>query len=267
MKRIVIMVSLLFVSGYSHWIDKSGMLSGTGLNNESAAKSGYALLSANKETPFVLTSQQTTKWILRAKQACTLSIYKQASSVRSFSVAQGSNSFKLLLEPGSYRAVATADAKVKYLEWKVHKIKSIVPLGGGIPATLAVNNKKIKYYRAGADTVPVFRIKGPTLAYLYARVDVPANGSMNTLDVTITDKQDKKVISRKTASKRKSVKALYADTTTIVPGKALIITFDVPQGNREYAVALKGAHGGVKCYAEGQNNKNGTRHRQRTIRW
>jgi hypothetical protein len=267
MKRIVIMVSLLFVSGYSHWINKSGMLSGAGPNNESAAQSGYALLSADKETHFVLTSQQTTKWIIRAKQACTLSIYKQSSSVRSFSVAQGSSSFKLLLEPGSYRAVASADAKVKYLEWKVHKIKSIIPLGGGIPATLVVNDKKTRYYRAGKDTVPVFRIKGPTIAYMYARVDVPVDAAMNTLDVSITDKQDKKVISRKTASKRKSAKALYADNTTIVPGKALIITFDVPQGNHEFAVALNGAHGAVKCYAEGQNNKNGTRHRQRTIRW
>jgi hypothetical protein len=263
MKKVCLLVSLLLASASAHWINTSELLIDQSRHPEPACE--FVQYTAHQEIALKLDHQITTKWKIRPNQpTCTLSIIKGTVIVKSYIVDKGSLTFKQLLEPGVYKIVATENARIEFYEWRVHKMKAMIPVGGGCPVFIIIHNKKVSYFRAAPDTIPVLKIKGPTRVFIYVRGDVPGNETMRTLDVTVTDKIDGKEISHKTASKRKSKKAVYMDNNAVFPGKALIITFDVPNGNHEYAVALKDLHGSVKFYAESQNEG---KHHQRAIRW
>jgi hypothetical protein len=264
MRKICLLIPLLFTSVFSSWINKSELL----INQKiPESVSEYAQCTANQEMVFELDNQKTTKWKIHTIQPlCTLSIVKGSTLVKSTIVKNGSFTFKQLLEPGTYKAISSADARISLYEWRVLKTKSIIPVGGGIVAPIVINNKKVSYYRAAPDTIPVFKIKGPTKTLIYIRADVTGMQKTSTIDVTITDKVDGKVISHKTASKYKSKKAVYTDDKTLIPGQALIITLDVPSGNHEYSVLLGGAHGAVRTKIE-FHKKMVTAHTQRPIKW
>jgi hypothetical protein len=264
MKKACILVTLLFACASAHWINTSELLN-QGKRPEPG--SDYVHFIANEEMVFKLDHQTTTKWKIRPDQPpCTLSISSGTSVIKSCVVEKGSLSFKQILEPGVYKVKVSGNARIEFLKWRVHKMKAMIPMGGGVPAFIVIHNKKVSYFRAAPDTVPVLKIKGPTKVFIYVRVDVPDLETMQTLDVAVTDKVDGKEISHKTASKHKSKKALYMDNKTVFPGKALIITFDVPNGNHEYAVTMKGPHGAVKFYAENQS-QTGSQNHQRVLRW
>jgi hypothetical protein len=266
MKKVCLLVSLLLASASAHWINKSELMINPNQHPESGCE--YVQYTAHQEMPFTLDNQKTMKWKIHPDQpVCTLSIVKGGAIIKSCVIDKGALTFKQLFEPGTYKILATSNARIEICEWRVHKMKAMVPVGGGAPAFIVTHNKKVPYFRAAPDTIPVLKIKGTTKAFIYVRVDVPEKETMRTLDVTVTDKVDGKQISHKTVSTRKSKKAVYAGNKAVVPGRALIITFDVPSGNHEYAVTLNGPHGVVKFYAEKSQNKTESQHRQRTIRW
>jgi hypothetical protein len=267
MRNMCLLVPLLFASAFPHWINNSGLLITSGKRAE--MEYDYSQCTAHQEMAFRLDTQKTTKWTIRTRQpSCTLSIVKGSSVIKTCIVDKGSFTFKQQLEPGTYTARSTADARISLYEWRVQKMKAIVPAGGGILAPIVINNKKISYFRASPDTIPEIKIPGPTKAFIYVRVDVPDKEKAVTLDVTVTDKASGMMISHKTATKYRSKKAVYVNNKTDIPGQALIISFDVPDGNHEYAITLKGVHGAVKGYAEvKKRTQKETRNHQRAIRW
>jgi hypothetical protein len=256
---------ILSTFSFAHWTNKSALLTGPDKQPSTDVESVKNV--ANNKIAFSIDKQLTTKWTIRNTQpVCTLSIFKGSSVIGSHIINTKSFTFKQQLDPGSYTLISSSDVRISVYEWRTYKLKALVPIGGGNLSYININNKKESYYRASSDTIPVFKITGPTIAFTYVRCDVPKADMVGTIDVTITDKTNNKVISHKTATKQKSKKAVYLDNVKVVPGHALIISYDVPSGEHEYSVLLNGNHGIVKMYAETQKKKTKPKH-QKSIAW
>lgn len=269
MIKIFLCVVLFSLPAYTYWANRSYLLTNPKQPQQNTAqtKPSYAVFVPGQEMIFKLEDKNSCQWFFYTDAQCTVSIYMNITLVHSTVLDKGKTQFKQFLEPGNYNVVTTAAAQGKLLLWKERKMKALAPLGGGCPVYITHSNRQLTYYRISRDTVPVLKIKGPTVAYVFIRADVPVQAQKETLDIVILDKENNKKIARKSQSVRKSQKATYLDLKNVVPSTAAIITLIIPEGIRHYEViGTPQFHGSVKFYRKPKTTpslqkKQGTYHK------
>ncbi len=150
---------------------------------------------------------------------------------------------KIHLPRGSYWLVSTRPVRLRYYEWRRPNLRRVVPLTGGLPATLAVKDKHTTYYWVTPEGPVTFRVRGPARVWFYFR-------ALQGKPVVFRVLEGDSVVFRLKNHWQPSQKARILEDSTLRVTRPRKRFLKVPAGVHRYRVEVEGGRGLVKLYRE-----------------
>lgn len=216
-------------------------------------KKVFVELRVGKPTLLNLEKKGSTRWRIHAEAKGILTISLGSSQVQAKILAKGENDLKIFLESGKYEITTTIGARAECFLWKKRKLSSLVPDGGGFATYMQAGDVQFAYYRATIDTVPVLSVKGPTMAFVFFRADMPKGAQKISADVAV--KENDSTVIHKISDLVKSLKAEPSEDSNKVISEAMVLKISVPDGSHKYSVHLNKCSGFVKFYRTDKKKK------------
>ncbi len=248
MKRILALILLLAVAvpAPAYWVHKTATLKG---RRQIVVRDSvrYLYLRVSKKHParWTLKRSKSVKFRLEnlsKRGPARVRLLRNGKPLKTWQVKRR-REVRIHLPKGRYRLTSDRPVRIRYYEWRKPELRRVVPLTGGLPATLAVKDKRTTYYWVRPDGPVEFQVKGPARVWFYFR-------ALQNTPVAFRVLEGDSVIFRLKNRWKPSLRARVLEDTSLRVTRPRKRFLKVPPGEHRYRVEVTGGRGLVKLYRE-----------------